>query len=820
MEQHAKRVAVALALFAAVGLTPAYAEEIEEVVVVAKPIRASQISAIEAKRNANNVADIISADAIGRFPDQNLADALGRLAGLAIERDQGQARYVSFRGSPKRYTTTAFNGIDIPGVENGRIPRFDAYPAVITGQVVANKAITADMPGESISGYINIKAFRPSDVRGWSATAEYGIGEQDLGGGGIDRRNARVSYSNDRFGFLVYGSDNLREQITDNREMEYTGAPGSLVPVFLDFRNYFVDRGDEAYGGSLEYYLDNGGRVYVDTLSTEFTDAEERNQWIFNFPEGIPAQRGTIPSASVTRALEDGDYINETDVVTLGADLSIGDWDVDASYSQIDTMFDSYLPVPYLLGFNQVSNVFYDLSDAQEPILTFDERLQDLEYALPLFAELVGNLETDAQQFNLHVNRSNRWGELKFGLKHDDRDATGGGAPLSVIITGFGIPVEPFYVGPWDTEFNNTIGGYHADNAAIRDALEANGLTRAPFPPEEVLELEETIMAAYVMQTIDRDWGNIVLGVRIEDTDYETTGSRLVGATFEPLHVSRSYTNVLPSAHVNWDFRENQKLRFSFSSGISRPTYIEARASASINPVGRVVSGGNPELEEETSWGVDVAYEWYFAEASILAVTAFHRSIDNVIGEANERVLGSIYSDIAPPGEMWTLQAFGNGKDGRLQGIEISFTGRLDNYMEGFWSGFGFEANLTLIDSEYTTVQGRNSICPGSPTAPTTFPCSMRTTVCPHASAIGTAMHGSMKPKRWRSTIPPPSGGTNRSGWTFLSATTWKSLRATRCRSSWTPTTSRMKPMSVTPDAPGTRIRSKPTGAATSRGYG
>ncbi len=107
-------------------------ETMEEVVVMGKPIKASQQSAIEAKRLADNVADIISADAVGRFPDQNLADALGRIPGMGIERDQGQARYVSFRGSPKRYTTTAFNGIDVPGVENGRIPRFDAYPSVIT----------------------------------------------------------------------------------------------------------------------------------------------------------------------------------------------------------------------------------------------------------------------------------------------------------------------------------------------------------------------------------------------------------------------------------------------------------------------------------------------------------------------------------------------------------------------------------------------------------------------------------------------------------------------------------------------------------------
>lgn len=151
------------------GGSSLYAEDsMEEVVVVGKSIRASQMAAIEAKRNADNVADVISADAIGRFPDQNLADALGRLPGISIERDQGQARYLNFRGAPKRYTTTAFDGIDVPGVENGRIPRFDAYPAVITSQVVANKAITADMPGEAVSGFVNVKTFQPSDVAGWS----------------------------------------------------------------------------------------------------------------------------------------------------------------------------------------------------------------------------------------------------------------------------------------------------------------------------------------------------------------------------------------------------------------------------------------------------------------------------------------------------------------------------------------------------------------------------------------------------------------------------------------------------------------------------
>ena len=335
----------------------AESQEMEEVVVTGKSIKASQMAAIDAKRMADNVADVISADAIGRFPDQNLADALGRVPGVAIERDQGQARYIAFRGSPKRYTTTAFNGIDIPGVENGRTPRFDAYPAVITSQVVANKAITADMPGESISGYIDVKTFNPSDIDGWSFSVEVGRGEQDLGGGSVEKQNARLSYSNEDFGFVVYGSDNLREQITDNREMDYVGNEGALTPNFLDYRNYFVDREDQAYGGTVEFYLEDGGRVYLSSLNTKFTDKEERNQWRFYFSDSA-AQQDTVESSSVRRYLEDGEYLNETNVNTIGSEFTAMDFDVTVSYSDIETVFDTYLPIPLFLA-GSVSNASY-----------------------------------------------------------------------------------------------------------------------------------------------------------------------------------------------------------------------------------------------------------------------------------------------------------------------------------------------------------------------------------------------------------------------------------------------------------------------------
>lgn len=127
-------------------------QPLEETVVFATPIAQSEASAILAKREAVNLLDAVSADTIGRFPDQNLADSLARVPGIAIERDQGQARYVNLRGAPFRYTAIGFDGIDVPGAENGRIPRFDSFPAVITRQLKVNKAIMANMPGEAVAG--------------------------------------------------------------------------------------------------------------------------------------------------------------------------------------------------------------------------------------------------------------------------------------------------------------------------------------------------------------------------------------------------------------------------------------------------------------------------------------------------------------------------------------------------------------------------------------------------------------------------------------------------------------------------------------------
>ena len=399
-------------LVAPIGLAQVSADDAEArqetIVVTATPIRDSQAAAIAAKRNADNVVDVLAADTIGRFPDQNLADSLGRVPGLAIERDQGQARFINFRGAPFRYTKIAFDGIDVLGAEDGRTPRFDAFPSVITSKIEVNKAITAEMPGEATVGFVNIETFKPFDRDGWSFTGEAGYGNQELGDVPINKYNGRLSFSNDQFGFLVFGSHNLRGRITDNREYEYADTTGDGLDdsvVNLDFRSYRGEREDNAYGGRIEFRPNEDSSVFFSTLYSEFIDREERNQ--FDFDLTTPVALGTeayVPVAVVTRLLEDGQYNNSTFTNTIGYDSVFAGWNFEGRLNFTETENETNIPLPFSTGATVGGTV--DVTNIDDPGLFLTQTAQPgtdvninlLDYPAtcgPIFANLI---ETEANQ--------------------------------------------------------------------------------------------------------------------------------------------------------------------------------------------------------------------------------------------------------------------------------------------------------------------------------------------------------------------------------------------------------------------------------------
>lgn len=688
--------------------------EVEVVTVVAAPIKDSQQAALEAKQMADNYVDIISSDTIGRFPDQNLADSLGRLPGLAIERDQGQARYINMRGAPFRYTSIAFDGIDVPGAENGRVPRFDSFPSVITSRVEANKAILPSMPGEAVAGFINIHTFSPFAQEGFSFAGDIGMGEQKLGGGDIDKFGLRGAWSNDHFGVVLFSSENSREQITDNREYDLErDSNGELVVNELDFRSYKVTREDSAHGGSFEYRSEGIlQRAFLSSLYSEFVDKEERNQFVFEFVAPVAGTAASNQATAVSRMLEYGRYENSTFTNTLGADLQLGHWVVEGRINVTETESEVYLPIPRSMG--AVTTADYDLSDKENPKVFLAQDLEDLTYAATIGILYGQALDIDADKFKLDAERDFEWFDLgatlQIGLQLDQREANGY-VISSPSISQFpmSINIDDYNTGRrWDSNTSNTIGGTYYDNKGLRKAWREEGLGRIEPSPADLIVLEEDILALYAMTTTRFAWGNIVAGARIEQTDYTSEGT----VDGEKIAVDDDFTNILPSIHVNIDLADNLKLRISGSTGVNRPTYDEWRAAAAVDVANEEVRGGNPTLDAEEAMGIDTSVEWYFAPASIASVGAFYRQINNVIYADSTTINGGIYVP-SEQGQEWTYTGAVNGDNGEMSGVEMNFIGHAIDLTPAL-DGFGVSANMTLLNSEFEELDGSKSDLPGT----------------------------------------------------------------------------------------------------------
>lgn len=154
------------------------ADESAEVVVV-EGIRAALISALDEKRNAKNLTEVIQAEDIGKLPDQNLAEVLENITGIQIDRTNGVGTGVQIRG-------TGANRVEINGVSTvtsgaGRTGiSFEDLPAALIASVEVTKAPTAKTIEGSVGGTINLRTLRGNSLKEPLAQVRYQREESDL----------------------------------------------------------------------------------------------------------------------------------------------------------------------------------------------------------------------------------------------------------------------------------------------------------------------------------------------------------------------------------------------------------------------------------------------------------------------------------------------------------------------------------------------------------------------------------------------------------------------------------------------------------------
>ena len=105
-----KPLVAAISLCLAASAVAQETENVEEVYVTG--FRASLQNSLDTKRAATGVVDAIYAEDIADFPDNNLAESLQRIPGVAISRSGGEGRTISVRGLGPSFTRVRINGME------------------------------------------------------------------------------------------------------------------------------------------------------------------------------------------------------------------------------------------------------------------------------------------------------------------------------------------------------------------------------------------------------------------------------------------------------------------------------------------------------------------------------------------------------------------------------------------------------------------------------------------------------------------------------------------------------------------------------------
>lgn len=708
-------------------------------IVVSGSIYEAQQAAVGEKREAINVTDIASSDSMGRFPDENAAAALARLPGVAVQRDQGQARYIQVRGAPNRWTTVSIDGIPQTGVDEGgtsRSYRFDSVPAVLLSELRINKSLTPDITSEAIVANVDMRTYSPlAGKSGFHASGDLGYGFMDLGDGAQRQGSLRLSWSGDEWGVALAGSHYLRKQVTDNREAGYD----EFGPTDIDIRNYRLERSNNGLYGTVEYAPEEGQKYFLRGIFSDFTDKEQRNAYQIELQDAVSGTRGfetgDLVGVPVTGAFNDGKYTNKNYIGTAGMEYDSGNgFGLDGAFSFTRTDNSSYLPLAQAAtsGLDNLSLHYDRTGDPRFPIVTlystedsgngtlvrgsqlsgFDQTsLNALRgILLPIYQKIRSDSYVGKVDFRKDLGETVT---LKGGFTGTKRDIAGNVIAIGGYesLAGLGIdPTEYVTSKPWDTGFPLGFSLNYVDNVSLtRDieaAMAANDIDPKDYAaPSGFYDQKETLWAGYMLSEFDLGQLFISAGLRGEYYKLKNTGTALGNR----LTVSDSYFDLFPSVNMRYKVSDDFVLRLAGQRGISRPAYAAIRVSTGINDASGTISGGNPYLKPETTWGLDASAEYYLPGNGLLSVAGFYRSVDNVL-YSSTRVFGSdLYNSGGLDRSDYLLTSTFNGGKGKLYGVEFNAQHQFTS-LPGFLGGFGIQANLTLLDGDFKQLQSDGSI--------------------------------------------------------------------------------------------------------------
>jgi TonB-dependent receptor len=681
-----------------------------ELILVTAARPRGELEQINRERTADNIVQVLSSEVITSLPNANVADALGRLPSVTLERDEGEGKYVQIRGTEPRLSNLTIDGVNVPSPESGvRQIKLDTIASDLVESIEINKTLQANMDGDGIGGSVNIRTKTATNQPIVMASAMGGY-TPIVGGRGVSQTGATIGQRlgpDKRLGVLIGGTYDWNGRGIN--DIEPSPTISSLSPHYdsMDQRDYMYYRTRWGLSGSSDYRVSNNSSIAVRGLYSTFRNWGQK--WVYGLNDG------DVPGASIDWRRPDYAVGN---IVGSGRHTLDDNWlSWDASFARSRMLQSGGNGGSKFKWNGPDTNCAYDPAATTDPYIPQfsascytpgTTNVQDIaNYKLSNWSpasvgESAQRNFQGAAAFGHVYHVSERYATIEFGGKYRDaRKYDNSYTTTYTVAKGVTIPIAQFSGTFTDPNYYDKAYPWplqNVDYTLVQNYVQTHPqqfvVTGGPGINAANYDLTERVGAVYVMNTMDvSEHARLIAGVRIESTHVDTLSFN-ENTGLQDFSAGGNYVDVLPSASIKFTTRPDTAIRVVYSRALSRPNPQDlAQAVGPIDDTQNppTVSLGNPNLKAEHADNFDVLLEQYLAPFGLIQAGYFYKYLTDPIIATQTRPTSGPYAG-------FLVSQPGNAGSATLQGFEVAYQQHL-GFLPGALRGFGLSANYSFTTS-------------------------------------------------------------------------------------------------------------------------
>ena len=617
-----------------------------ENLIIVSGFREALASSVAEKRNSDLILESVTAEDIGKLPDDSIGESIARLPGVTSQRLNGRANVIAIRGLGPDFSQTLLNGREQTSTGDNRAVEFDQYPSEVVNQVNVYKTPSASLVGQGLVGTIDVRTIRPLEVSEQILAIGAKGSYADLGAlnAGSEEFGYRVNatyvdqFADDTLGVaLAAAYTDEPYQLQEFNAWGYAGDGTAGSPFVIGGSKSFVTSTQlKRFGvnGTLQYEASPSFMVTVDGFYSNFDDDQSKRG--IELPLGFsnPYTASSVVDGPFGGFVEEGTFTNvqgvvRNDVFQRQADLYSGginlDYDgddgwnafFDFGYSRTDRnelSIESYSGTGYNAG-NGAADTIGFVSGTEGT--SFNPTLDYSDPGLIRLTDSLGwggarvqagywndrEVKDELFQYRLGVSKEIEGflSAVHFGLNYTDRSKSltpdeffisppGGATEVPIPQGALLRSTDLDYLGLGPI-VSYDIRDLIADGTLILDPNTSNDI------PAKAYGITEKLMTAYLQADIEQELGAGILtgnfGVQAINTEQNSTGIAFASGTRVDVSQGDNFWDILPSANISLRLDSGWVFRLAGSRQIQRPQLDDLRVAISYGTV-TAIDGQSP----------------------------------------------------------------------------------------------------------------------------------------------------------------------------------------------------------------------------------